>query len=121
MTIKGWKMNTYEICNKNSGHSFGFFQAGSEKEALERLARQAGYVSYKEACSIVGVADELVVNLVETARNFVEKYFEGDLERGLFLLAQFTESQVDYSQFPDVIIDDIDPADFQEFCDSHKD
>lgn len=67
-------MNTYEICNKNSGHSFGFFQACSEKEALERLARQAGYDSYKEACAVVESINELVVNLVETARNFVEKY-----------------------------------------------
>lgn len=71
-------MDTYEICNKNSGHSF------------------------------------------ETARNFVEKYFDGDLERGLFLLARFTESQIDYSQFPDVIIGGTEPADFQEFCDAHN-
>jgi hypothetical protein len=113
-------MNTYEICNKNSGHSFGFFQAGSEKEALERLARQAGYDSYKEACAVVESINELVVSLVETARSFVEKYFDEDLERGLFLLTQFTESQIDYSQFPDVIIGDTDPADFQEFCDAHK-
>jgi hypothetical protein len=56
----------------------------------------------------------------ETARNFVEKYFDGDLERGLFLLARFTESQIDYQQFPDVILDDIDPAGFQEFCDVHN-
>jgi hypothetical protein len=79
-------MNTYEICNRNSGHSFGFFQAGSKKEALERLARQAGYDSYKEACAVVESTNELVVNLVET----------------------------------DVIIGDVDPADFQEFCDAHK-
>jgi hypothetical protein len=56
----------------------------------------------------------------ETARNFVEKYFDGDLERGLFLLARFTESQIDYSQFPDAAIGDVDPADFQEFCDAHN-
>ena len=113
-------MNTYEICNRNSGHSFGFFQAGSEKDALEQLARQAGYTSYEEACAVVGSADELIVSLVETARNFVEKYFDGDLERGLFLLARFTESQIDYSQFPDVIIGGTEPADFQEFCDAHN-
>lgn len=59
-------MNTYEICNKNSGHSFGFFQASSEKEALEQLARQAGYNSYRESCAVVGSANELVVSLVET-------------------------------------------------------
>ncbi len=113
-------MNVYEVCNKNSGHSFGFFQAGSKKEALERLARQAGYISYEEACAVTESADELVVSLVETARSFVEKYFDGDLEHGLFLLTQFSESQIDYSQFPDVIIGDTEPADFQEFCDSHK-
>jgi hypothetical protein len=79
-------MNVYEVCNKNSGHSFGFFQAGSKKEALERLARQAGYISYEEACAVTESADELVVSLVET----------------------------------DVIVDDIDPADFQEFCDAHN-
>ena len=79
-------MSTYEICNRNSGHFFGFFQAGSKKEALEQLARQAGYDSYKEACAVVGSTDELVVSLVET----------------------------------DVIIGDIDPADFQEFCDVHN-
>lgn len=54
-----------------------------------------------------------------TAREVVEEYFDGDLEHGLFLLTRFTESQIDYSQFPDVIVDDIDPADFQEFCDAH--
>lgn len=113
-------MNTYEICNRNSGHSFGLFQSGSEKEALEQLARRAGYTSYEEACSVVGSADELIVSLVETARSFVEKYFDGDLERGLFLLTQFAESQTDYSQFPDVIVGDIDPAEFQEFCDACK-
>ncbi|WP_350449657.1 hypothetical protein [Aminobacterium mobile] len=113
-------MNTYEICNKNSNHSFGFFQADTEKEALEQLAKQAGYDSYREACAVVGSADELIVNLVETARNFVEKYFDGDLERGLFLLTCFTESQTDLLQFPDVILDDIDPAGFQEFCDAHN-
>lgn len=73
-------MNTYEICNKNSGHSFGFFQAGSEKEALEQLARQAGYGSYKEACAVTESTDELIVSL----------------------------------------IGDVDPADFQEFCDACK-
>lgn len=112
-------MNTYEICNKNSNHSFGFFQAGSEKEALEQLARQAGYDSYKEACAVVESTNELVVNRLETARSFVEKYFDGDLERGLFLLARFTESQTDYLHFPDVAIGDVDPAGFQEFCDVH--
>ena len=55
-----------------------------------------------------------------TAREVVEKYFDGDLERGLFLLARFTESQIDYSQFPDAAIGDVDPADFQEFCDAHN-
>jgi hypothetical protein len=79
-------MNTYEVCNKISSHSFGFFQAGSEKEALKQLAHQAGYNSYEEACVAVESTDELVVSLVET----------------------------------DVIIGDVDPADFQEFCDAHK-
>jgi len=55
----------------------------------------------------------------ETARSFVEKHFDGDLERGLFLLAKFTESQIDYQQFPDVIVGGTEPADFQEFCDAH--
>ncbi len=55
-----------------------------------------------------------------TARGFVEKYFDGVLERGLFLLTQFTESQIDYQQFPDVILDDTEPAGFQEFCDVHN-
>lgn len=55
-----------------------------------------------------------------TAREVVEKYFEGELERGLFLLTCFSESQIDYQQFPDVIIGDIEPADFQEFCDAHN-
>ncbi len=54
-----------------------------------------------------------------TAREVVEEYFDGDLEHGLFLLTRFTESQIDYSQFPDVIVDDVDPVDFQEFCDDY--
>ncbi len=114
-------MSTYEICNRNSGHSFGFFQAGSEKDALEQLAKQAGYDSYKEACAVVESANELVVISHETTRTFVEKYFDGDLERGLFLLTRFTESPIDYSHFPDVIlVPDVDPAEFQEFCDVHN-
>lgn len=56
----------------------------------------------------------------ESARGFVAKHFDGDLERGLFLLTEFSESQIDYQQFPDVAIGDVDPADFQEFCDACK-
>lgn len=41
-------MNTYEITNTSSGHSFGTFDADSEQGALEALAKDAGYKSYAD-------------------------------------------------------------------------
>ena len=42
-------MREYEISNAVSGHSFGVFAAASEAEALNVLAREAGYADHADA------------------------------------------------------------------------
>ncbi len=49
----------FEVANVNSGHSFGYIAAESEKEALDLVSQAAGYENYKEACDVTGT-DELV-------------------------------------------------------------
>mgnify|MGYP003441901739 FL=1 len=42
-------MTTYEISNKASGHVLGEYQGVTERDALDALARDAGYDNYDDA------------------------------------------------------------------------
>lgn len=52
LTTERTKPMKYEIINHLSGHNFGIYEADSEQEALEIMAKEAGYNSYKEACEV---------------------------------------------------------------------
>lgn len=58
-------MPTYRITNKHSGHCFGEYGAADEADALEVLARDAGYADLKAACEVAPGIGELLVELVE--------------------------------------------------------
>lgn len=47
-------MNSYEISCKSSGFCFGIYEGDTEIEALDKLARDAGYKNHKEACKAIG-------------------------------------------------------------------
>lgn len=52
----------YQIVNTLSGHDFGTFDADTEMEALEALARDAGYASHEEAQQVAPISPgELLV------------------------------------------------------------
>jgi hypothetical protein len=55
-------MKTYSIGNKVSGAHLGTYDGETEKEALDAMARDAGYRDYVHASQETGTnADELVV------------------------------------------------------------
>ena len=54
----------FEVVNVNSGHSFGYIAAESEKEALDLVSKDAGYESYEEACTIAG-GDDLAAEEID--------------------------------------------------------
>lgn len=45
----------YQIENLYSGHVFGIYEGGSKKEALDALARDAGYEDYEDMCEVAPV------------------------------------------------------------------
>ena len=47
-------MATYEITNRISGQSLGTYGAEDEAGALEAMAHEAGYATYREACEVNG-------------------------------------------------------------------
>ena len=54
--------STYTVTNVLAGIELGRFTAKSENEALEILARDSGYKSYRELCTIAPiVTGEIVV------------------------------------------------------------
>lgn len=58
-------MNNYVIINLTSGNSLGEVQANNEAQALEISAKNAGYDSHEDACSMAGMrTDEVVANIV---------------------------------------------------------
>ncbi len=54
-------MALYSIENVKTGESLGVYQADSVVEALEAMARDAGYATYAEACEVSNGADDLRV------------------------------------------------------------
>lgn len=59
-------MTTYQIHNSKSGTIIGVFAGATEAEALEAMARDAGYRSYAECCEVAPVAEGQIV-LTEVA------------------------------------------------------
>jgi len=43
-------MKRFRIGNKVSGHDFGVYEAETGADALDMMARDAGYKSYADAC-----------------------------------------------------------------------
>ena len=50
-------MPRFQIEVKSSGHVFGVYEGDSEDEAVEALARDAGYTSYRAMCAITDPKD----------------------------------------------------------------
>lgn len=59
-------MTIYQIENTRSGIILGTYEANTEAEALDAMARDAGYASYIEACEVAPVVDgEILVTVVK--------------------------------------------------------
>jgi hypothetical protein len=65
-------MTTYRISNRTSGADLGTYNADSPEEALNAMARDAGYDDFTENCDVVGLSigeatrDLVIVELDET-------------------------------------------------------
>lgn len=58
-------MNIYEITNIFSGVCLGYYNGNSVIQALEAMAKDAGYSSYAALCKLIPPADgELEVTLI---------------------------------------------------------
>lgn len=53
----------WRIVNKESGVDLGVYPGADVVEALEALARDAGYASYLEACRVAGYANLLITEV----------------------------------------------------------
>jgi hypothetical protein len=61
-------MKNWDIANKFSGHHLGVYEAATAEEALNALAKDAGYASYADVLDQLDAKDgELVVTEVERA------------------------------------------------------
>ena len=58
---------SYTISNAVSGHCLGIFDGTSKDDALDALARDAGYADYAEACEAAPDDGELIVTEIESA------------------------------------------------------
>lgn len=48
----------YQIHNIDTGEDLGAYSGATPRDAIEALAREAGYRDYAEACETMGVAVE---------------------------------------------------------------
>lgn len=55
----------FEIANRNSGFVLGIYEGETKQDALDAMARDAGYSSYDAIPDEVGSADDLIVTEVE--------------------------------------------------------
>ena len=61
-------MNTYEIASTVSGAVIGHYRGATELEALDAMARDAGYDCYAAACEIAPFYDgEIILTEVPPA------------------------------------------------------
>lgn len=59
-------MSKYLITNTISGVELGVYEGNTESEALDAMARDAGYSDYAECCDVAPVIEgEIVVERVE--------------------------------------------------------
>tara|TARA_R110000868_G_C10867151_1_gene761994 strand:+ start:1199 stop:1489 length:291 start_codon:yes stop_codon:yes gene_type:complete len=47
-------MNAYTICNQTSGIDLGTYRGATPADALDDMARDAGYADYADACEVAG-------------------------------------------------------------------
>lgn len=53
-------MSRYEVCNSQSAHSFGVYEADSPEAAIQACCKDAGYSSKEDAESVMGHDAELI-------------------------------------------------------------
>jgi hypothetical protein len=58
---------SYTISNAVSGHCLGVYEGTSRDDALDTLARAAGYDDYFDACASGFDGDDLIVIEIESA------------------------------------------------------
>lgn len=58
---------TFEVYNPNSGHTLGFYRATDAGDALDVMARDAGYSDYVDMCETVPDGDLRAVEVVACA------------------------------------------------------
>ncbi|MFH1268920.1 MAG: hypothetical protein ABIK89_24605 [Planctomycetota bacterium] len=73
----------YRIENAASGVDLGIYEGDTEAEALDALARDAGYSDHAEACARIGDEDNLAVYLVDSP---------GKKERAMYVVTQTFET-----------------------------
>jgi len=58
---------SYTISNAISGHCFGIYEGTSRDDALDAMARDAGYADFFDACESGFGGDDLIVTEIESA------------------------------------------------------